>query len=91
MSYAYSGNQNPETGDCDPLTAGVQVCAMPLAESGTNNTVVCQTCHLPHGSSAAMSGFADPTGAWAAGTTDALDSSLLRMDSRGVCQACHQK
>ena len=46
--------------------------------------IVCQTCHFPHGTSAAMSGYADGAG-------PAGDSALLREDNRGVCQACHQK
>ncbi len=46
--------------------------------------IVCQTCHFPHGTSAAMTGYA-------AGAGPAGDSALLRKDNRGVCQACHQK
>jgi len=67
---------------------------LPLAESGTNNTVACQTCHLPHGSSAAMTGIANggPTGAGTVpGDTTATDSALLRLDNRAVCEVCHQK
>jgi predicted CXXCH cytochrome family protein len=92
MAYNYLGNANPETvGYTDALAVNVKV---PLAETGTNNTVVCQTCHLPHGTSAAMTGFANggPTGAGTQpGNTTAADSALLRLDNRGVCQACHQK
>ncbi|MEW6401405.1 MAG: cytochrome c3 family protein [Chloroflexota bacterium] len=72
-------------------TVGYGGYTLPLGESGTQNRVVCQTCHLPHGSSAAMTGFADPSGGWTPGTTDAADSSLLRIDNRGVCEVCHQK
>ncbi len=57
--------------------------SVPLA---ANNTLVCSTCHLAHGTSASMEGYAAnsdlPTGG---------DSALLREDNRGVCQACHQK
>jgi predicted CXXCH cytochrome family protein len=91
MSYSYGGNVNPETvgwvqtgGDCDPTTAGFQTCVLPLAESGSNNNVACTTCHLPHGTSAPMTGFAS-------NVAPTNDSALLRLDSRGVCEVCHQK
>lgn len=77
MPYNYDSNANPETVGMGGLT-------LPLAESGSNNTVVCQTCHLPHGTSAAMTGFASGAG-------PAADSALLRLDNRGVCEVCHQK
>ncbi len=72
---------------------------LPLASqfitgTNTNNLVVCQTCHLPHGSSAAMAGFANggPTGVDVLpGNTNTTDSALLRVANRGVCEACHQK
>ncbi len=87
MSYTYGANVNPETIGFGGLT-------LPLAQSGTNNTVVCQTCHLPHGSSAAMTGIANggPTGTGTLpGDTTATDSALLRLDNRAVCEVCHQK
>ena len=77
MPYTYGANANHET-------VGMGGFTLPLAESGTNNTVVCETCHLPHGTSATMAGFA--SGAGPAG-----DSALLRLDNRGVCEVCHQK
>lgn len=87
MSYAYGANINPET-------VGYGGLFLPLAETGVNNTVVCQTCHMPHGSSSAMAGFANggPTGAGTLpGNTTATDSALLRLDNRGTCEVCHQK
>ena len=82
MAYTYGANANPETvGYTDSSLVNVKV---PLA--GT--TVVCQTCHLPHGSSAAMTGFANGT---QPGNTTSTDSALLRLDNRAVCEACHQK
>ncbi len=77
MPYTYGGNANPET-------VGFGGETLPLAETGVNDTVVCQTCHLPHGTSAAMSGFASNAG-------PAASSALLRLDNRGVCEVCHQK
>ncbi len=59
-----------------------------------NTRIVCETCHLVHGSSAAMTGFAagGPTGTGSIpGMTTSSDSALLRADNRGVCEACHQK
>ena len=87
MAYTYGANANPETVGMGGLT-------LPLAETGTNNTVACQTCHLPHGSSAAMSGIANggPTGTGTLpGNTTATDSALLRLQNRAVCEVCHQK
>ena len=87
MSYAYGANANPETIGFGGLT-------LPLSQTGTNNTVVCQTCHLPHGSSSVMAGIANggPTGTGTLpGNTTATDSALLRLDNRAVCEVCHQK
>jgi len=55
--------------------------------------VECMTCHVAHGTTATMSGFAG-TVAWPDGTTTPngnARSSLLRGDGRGVCQRCHGK
>ena len=80
-------------GAANPETVGLGGFTLPLAETGTNNTVVCMTCHLPHGTAAAMTGFADgafdPDGAL--GPIPSGDSALLRLDNRGVCEVCHQK
>ncbi len=87
MSYTYGANVNPETVGFGGLT-------LPLAQTGTSNAVVCQTCHLPHGSSAAMTGIANggPTGTGTLpGNTTATDSALLRLNNRAVCEVCHQK
>lgn len=74
MNYSVGGNVNPET-------VGYQGYTLPLANNGV---VVCTTCHLSHGSSAAQG--QNSTIANIAG-----DSSLLRLDNRGVCEVCHQK
>jgi len=87
MSYVYGANANPETVGMGGLT-------LPLSETGAANRVVCQTCHLPHGSSASMAGFANggPTGTGTLpGNTTATDSALLRLQNRAVCEVCHQK
>jgi len=82
MPYGYGGNNNPET-------IGMDGYYLPLAESTVNDMVVCMTCHLPHGTSAEMSGIA--AGAGLPGNTSATDSALLRLDNRGTCEVCHQK
>lgn len=82
MPYSYGANSNPET-------VGMSGYYLPLSESGTNDVVVCMTCHLPHGTSAQMAGITD--GAGLPGETAATDSALLRIDNRGVCEVCHQK
>lgn len=90
MSYSSGGNVNPET-----IGFGGQ--KLPLANfGGADDKVVCQTCHLPHGTSAQMAGFAagtfDPFGsATPPGPVPSADSALLRLDNRGVCEVCHQK
>ncbi len=81
MPYSFGLNDNPET-------VGLDGYFLPLAESGAGDRVVCMTCHLPHGTSALMSGSADVGDP--PGETSATDSALLRLDNRGVCQVCHQ-
>ncbi len=55
--------------------------------------VSCLTCHVAHGSSASMGGYAAHV-AWPDGSTapsgDAR-SALLRVDNRGTCELCHNK
>ena len=82
MSYSHDGNVNPET-------VGYGGYQLPLAETGVNDSVVCMTCHLPHGTSAPMTGVADAGGP--PGATGTNDSALLRLPNRGVCEVCHQK
>jgi hypothetical protein len=49
----------------------------------------CTTCHVAHGSNAAMTGFA-ATAEWPADPASmAGGSRLLKIDNRGTCQACH--
>jgi len=82
MPYNYGANANPET-------VGMDGYYLPLALSGAGDQVVCMTCHLPHGTSAPMTGQTD--GAGLPGETSATDSALLRLENRGVCEVCHQK
>ena len=87
MPYHFRNNDNPETvGFTDAFGTNVRV---PLAQSSAGDYVVCMTCHLPHGSSTTM--FGNANGSGLPGETAENDSALLRLDNRGVCQACHQK
>jgi predicted CXXCH cytochrome family protein len=65
--------------------------------------VTCLTCHRAHGTEATMEGWAaSPLGtdglpvlatgpAIRNGVDPTFDAALLRMDNRGVCEACHNK
>ena len=48
----------------------------------------CLTCHVSHGSNAAMTGTFSASFPYPNGTTSA-SSRLLKVDNRGTCQACH--
>lgn len=71
------------------------------ANATTNNAtdwMSCLTCHVAHGSSAVMTGFAnvadsrDPQpNSGTGGVPPSGGNSLLRLDNRGVCQSCHNK
>ena len=50
----------------------------------------CVQCHVAHGSNAAV-GDNSRAVPWPGGPSRGADSSLLRMDDRGVCQRCHHK
>jgi predicted CXXCH cytochrome family protein len=54
----------------------------------TTSAPRCITCHVAHGSDAAVGTFASTGTSLVTGT---LDSALLRLDGRGVCQNCHKK
>lgn len=69
--------------------------------------VDCLSCHVAHGSGAAMVGYASvssnanpepdtgnkttPEGVTVGSVPPDLGNALLRLDNRGVCQACHNK
>jgi hypothetical protein len=48
----------------------------------------CLTCHVSHGSNAAMTGTFSASFPYPNGTTSG-NSRLLKVDNRGTCQACH--
>lgn len=77
-------NIGTNAGKLNPQLVGFQGVTLPLADGATANTIViCQTCHLPHGTSASMTTVAT--------VGPAADSALLREPNRAVCEACHQK
>lgn len=91
----------------DPAGSGTFLVPPPVTYNGTywRHNVECMTCHVAHGTSARMdrgpTGFAEaanvpyPDGSTASDPVLASGanarSSLLRVDGRGVCQACHNK
>ncbi|MBI5301761.1 MAG: cytochrome c3 family protein [Chloroflexi bacterium] len=60
-----------------------------ISSSDANGAPACLTCHVVHGTSAAMGTYSGAV--LRPGGTTAMGSSLLRLDNRGVCQACHNK
>jgi predicted CXXCH cytochrome family protein len=55
----------------------------------TTTNRACVTCHVAHGSNAAMTG-PNSLGVYYPGTTTTSTSSrLLKLDNRGTCQMCH--
>jgi hypothetical protein len=49
----------------------------------------CLTCHVSHGSNAAMTGTFSASFPYPGGTINSPSSRLLKVDNRGTCQACH--
>ncbi len=58
----------------------------------TGASVGCMNCHVAHGTSATVTGWAQGV-PWPDGSapTGSERSSLLRVDNRGVCELCHGK
>lgn len=51
----------------------------------------CLSCHRAHGTSAIMTGYAANPAAYDLPVFPAGPYNLLRLDNRGVCEACHNK
>jgi len=60
-----------------------------VSDSDSNGAPACLTCHVAHGTSASMG--TNSSAVPLPGGTGTHDSSLLRLDNRGVCQSCHNK
>jgi predicted CXXCH cytochrome family protein len=56
--------------------------------NGVSRGTACTTCHVAHGSNAAMTGDYSSDAEYPDGSTSA-SSRLLKIDNRGTCQACH--
>jgi cytochrome c553 len=59
--------------------------------NGSTGTTACVVCHVSHGSNAAMGTNSQAVPLPGATLGRGTDSSLLRVDNRGVCQQCHTK
>ncbi len=57
------------------------------SQNGKEYSPNCIQCHVAHGTNAAMGGLSSAVGTEITGT--AGDSFLLRVDSRGTCNMCH--
>ncbi len=83
--YIDPGEVFPTYTDGNGVTVADPLANVDTGNKGSTALAVCGACHLPHGTSAQMSGYAAdpnlPTGG---------DSALLRWNNRGVCQACHR-
>ncbi len=79
---------------------------LPLAHDDTADAATqddtdwidCLTCHVAHGSSAVMTGYADVADSTdpqpdsgTGGIPPTGDNALLRLNNRGVCENCHNK
>lgn len=78
---------------------------LPLAHESTDTAtqddsdwIDCLTCHVAHGSSAVMTGYADVADSTdpqpdsgTGGIPPTGDNALLRLNNRGVCENCHNK
>ena len=64
-----------------------------ISASSANGDPACMTCHVAHGTIATMGAYSSsvPKPGTAEGGGSYLDSSLLRIDNRGVCEICHNK
>lgn len=71
------------------ITIGTLTSTLPLEDPSGNgptadDQLFCLSCHFAHGSNAQVTGLA-------ASVAPASDSTLLRLDNRGVCEECHKK
>jgi predicted CXXCH cytochrome family protein len=90
----YFANNNPNPNTADPLDTGASWLYPRPNDSLFNHqhrTVAgrdCMTCHVSHGSNAAMTGTVSSAFPYPDATVSA-SSRLLKVDNRGTCQACH--
>ena len=77
MDPAFPPPQNVATGD-----------AIFNYRHGTYRTA-CTTCHVAHGSNAAMTGTYSSDFSYPGEAITSASSRLLKIDNRGTCQACH--
>lgn len=92
----YKGTQNLITDNTLGLPLAHAAAEKGSVSNSSSDWIDCLTCHNAHGSTATMSGWADlglPATEDVVGSRGVLpvDSNLLKMDNRGVCEACHNK
>jgi len=83
----------------NPLPLDHAVSEAGATANQSSDWIECLTCHNAHGSSKVMTGWAnvaDPANdltkdTGIGGVPPTSDSALLKMDNRGVCEACHNK
>ena len=86
---------DPSSERVDPISGSPDTIFRYQHQTTTSGQTVCTTCHVSHGSNAAMTGaFSgafpypdDPTAAPPALTS--ASSRLLKVNGRGTCQLCH--
>jgi predicted CXXCH cytochrome family protein len=88
-----TGDTFAEGGDCSKCHGIPFVIPPPITFNAAywNHDVECMTCHVAHGCSASMVGYAGSL-VWPDGSITPpgnARSSLLRVDNRGTCQLCH--
>jgi hypothetical protein len=92
----YQGTQNLITDSSLGLPLAHPTSQKGAVSNSSADWIDCLTCHNAHGSTATMSGWADlglPATEDVVGSRGVMpvDSNLLKMDNRGVCEACHNK
>lgn len=78
-----------------PLAHSLDESATPVRDNELGDWIECLTCHRAHGTKATMTGWASEAVMNSNLPQNQLigseESALLRMDNRGVCEACHNK
>ncbi len=92
----FSGQSALVTDTALPLAHSLDESATHTPSGNVNNDmsdwIECLTCHRAHGTSAIMTGYAANPAAYDLPVfPSGTPSALLRLDNRGVCEACHNK
>jgi len=91
----YFAYRNPTTNPANGTVTNSYKAARPgdslfMYQHATRDTSPgCNTCHVAHGSSAVMNGFASANVPFPDTSVSVGDSRLLKVGNRGTCQMCH--